>query len=252
MAILRFESNLRKGETVALRDHRLMFGRHLSCGCVLNHPTVSREHFFIERTGEKYFVVDNDSGNGTFVNGERVTWVELKEGDVIKSGPFRLRFELSTQERETEILETEEEEPLREANERGYPREYLEGIRSFNAGNYFEAHETWEEIWVRASGEARLFLQMLIQAAVCLHHYERGNRRGALGLYQRVLEKISRLPGVYMSLDVSRFAEQFKTFFAPLLKDSGDLNQVPTSARPTIQLLAEEFDEDDLTFTADI
>lgn len=252
MAFLRFESSLRGGESVALDKARVMFGRHLLCDCVLNHPTVSREHFFVEQTGDKFFVVDNDSGNGTFVNGERVTWVELKDGDVIKSGPFLLRFELSVQERDTVILEPEEEEPFREGHEREYPREYLEGIRLFNAGKYFEAHEAWEEIWMRSSGEARLFFQMLIQSAVCFHHYEGGNARGATGLYERVLEKLSRLPDVYMSLDVRRFASQFKDFFAAALGEGDALERDERVERPAIQLLADDSDEADLSAVAEL
>ena len=251
MAILRFESNLRKGETVALLDQRQMFGRHRSCTCVLNHPTVSREHFFIERTADKFFVVDNDSGNGTYVNGERVTWIELKEGDLIKSGPFRMRFELSTQERDTVPLDEEEAEPAREGRERGYPSEYLEGIRYFNAAKYFEAHEAWEEIWMRSSGDSRLFFQLLIQAAVCLHHYERGNLRGARGLYDRVLDKVARIPGVYFSLDVPRFAGEFKAFFAAVLDDDGFTDN-ETAQRPVIQLLADEFEEPDLSVAVEL
>ena len=228
-----------------------MFGRHRSCDCVLNHPTVSREHFFIERTADKFFVVDNDSGNGTYVNGERVTWIELKEGDLIKSGPFRLRFELSSQERDKAQLE-EVAEPVPEGRERGYPSEYLEGIRYFNTGRYFEAHEAWEEIWMRSSGDSRLFFQMLIQAAVCLHHYERGNPRGARGLHDRVLDKVARIPAVYLSLDVMRFAEEFKAFFAAVLADGGGFTADEAARRPMIQLLADEFDEADLSVAVEL
>src|SRR5262249_23418987 len=82
------------------------------------------------------------------------------------------------------------------AHERGYPREYLEGITHFNAGRYYEAHEVWEAIWLRASGEEKRFYQMLIQAAVGLHHYDRGNLRGARSLYERTCDKLQQLPRV--------------------------------------------------------
>lgn len=250
MALLRFESDLLKGKTVACDRARLRFGRHISCECVLNHPTVSREHFFVEQTGEKFFVVDNDSGNGTFVNDERVTWMELRDGDVVRAGPFRLRFELSTTERDTLILPTPETTGFSAAHERQYPREYLDGIRFFNAEKYFEAHEAWEEIWVRSSGEARLFLQMLIQSAVCFHHYEQGNRRGAEGLYRRVIEKLSRLPAVCMSLDVTQFARQFTAFFTELLKEGDPLGRTETVERPLIELLTDDALEEGVSSAA--
>src|SRR5204862_3147329 len=89
-----------------------------------------------------------------------------------------------------------------------YPREYLQGIEDFNAGRYFDAHEIWEEIWLRSSGDTKLFYQMLIQAAVGLHHYERGNARGARGMNTNVTDKLGRLPSAYMSLDLVEFARQ--------------------------------------------
>src|SRR5262245_62257822 len=74
---------------------RLSFGRHRSCDYVLRHPTVSRMHFFLEFTGGKVLIVDNSSGNGTFVNSDRISWAELKVGDRIQAGPFVLVAETS-------------------------------------------------------------------------------------------------------------------------------------------------------------
>src|SRR3954466_4876322 len=78
-----------------------------------------------------------------------------------------------------------------------YPREYLEGIAHFNAGRYYDAHEIWEEIWLRSTDEAKLFYHMLIQAAVALYHHERGNAHGVRALYKRVCEKLQKLPPVF-------------------------------------------------------
>ena len=79
---------------------------------------------------------------------------------------------------------------------------------------------------------------MLIQAAVGLHHYERGNCRGARGMHKNVVEKLQRLPSFYMSLDLKDFSRQFTGFFAELIEDN---NEAPLSAektRPFIQLLS--------------
>ncbi|HEY6329060.1 MAG TPA: DUF309 domain-containing protein, partial [Blastocatellia bacterium] len=56
-----------------------------------------------------------------------------------------------------------------------YPRQYSDGIIHFNSRRYYEAHEVWEEVWLESTGTEKLFYQMLIQSAVGLHHYERGN-----------------------------------------------------------------------------
>ncbi len=57
------------------------------------------------------------------------------------------------------------------------------GIEYFNAYDFFEAHDEWEELWQEYSGDDRTFLQGLIQVAVCLHHFVNGNTRGAVKLY---------------------------------------------------------------------
>ena len=254
MASLRFETGPRSGETLAIDKNKVTFGRHLSCDHVLKHLTVSRDHFHIELTGGKYFLVDQSSGNGTFVNGQQVSWVEIKSGDRIQAGPFVLLVELSDEERERAIQTAAIGEPATshsanavdasaydEVHVQSYPREYLEGIRRLNAGEYFEAHEIWEEIWLRSSGDTKLFYQTLIQAAVGMHHYVRGNMRGALGMHKNVMEKLERLPEVFMSLDLVQFKREFEEFLGDVVgKDSGATKK---EDRPVIHLLKGETDE---------
>jgi predicted metal-dependent hydrolase len=126
---------------------------------------------------------------------------------------------------------------------RRYAREYLEGIEHFNARRYYDAHEIWEEIWLRSADDTRLFYQMLVQAAVGLHHYERGNARGGRGLYARVIEKLGRLPARFMSLDLADFAGQFKTFFAELIDYQNDAAPLDEKPRPRIRLMQEPSDD---------
>jgi predicted metal-dependent hydrolase len=120
-----------------------------------------------------------------------------------------------------------------------HPREYVEGIEHFNAGRYFEAHEIWEEIWLRSAGDTKLFYQMLIQAAVGLHHYERGNARGGRGMHARVVEKLRLLPSFYMSLDLADFSEQFRGFFADLIENNIEAAPRADRPRPRIRLSSE-------------
>ena len=44
----------------------------------------------------------------------------------------------------------------------GYDPRYLKGIDFFNAREFFDAHETWEELWHGTHGEPRNFIQGLI------------------------------------------------------------------------------------------
>jgi hypothetical protein len=49
-------------------------------------PSVSRKHAVIAQTPEGYVITDLDSGNGTFVNDERVKTRKLEEGDRVRFG----------------------------------------------------------------------------------------------------------------------------------------------------------------------
>lgn len=64
--------------------------------CIPKDNTVSRIHCRISRRGNEFFIEDQDSSNGTFVNGVRVLKkpVELVEGDVIKMGRTQLAFHI--------------------------------------------------------------------------------------------------------------------------------------------------------------
>ena len=56
-------------------------------------------------------------------------------------------------------------------------RLFREGIGLFNRGDFFAAHETWEEIWRSTAPEPRTLFQGLIQVAAALHQIRDLHRR---------------------------------------------------------------------------
>ena len=59
------------------------------------------------------------------------------------------------------------------------------GVLLFNRGDYFEAHEVWEDLWAgQRTATSGSFYQGLIQAAVGLCHFGNGNLGGAVKLYR--------------------------------------------------------------------
>jgi hypothetical protein len=246
MAFLRFETGPRTGERVPLDKDKVTFGRANSCDCILAHPTVSREHFYVERNNGKLFLVDQGSENGTLANAERVSWVELADGDAIQAGPFILAMEMEDGRSDTVELPTADDAEGKGAERLSgepvssglFAPQYLRGIEHFNSGRYFDAHEVWEEIWLLSSGDTKVFYQMLIQAAVGLHHYERGNSRGARGMHSNVVEKLGRLPSVFLSLDLVEFSQNFNEFLVDLVKDNNEGAPSPDKPRPQIRLLS--------------
>lgn len=59
----------------------------------LNDPSVSRAHASIETAGPTPMVRDLGSTNGTFVNGRRIEREALRNGDDVRFGNTRMRFE---------------------------------------------------------------------------------------------------------------------------------------------------------------
>ena len=70
---------------------KVRIGRE-ACDLVLPSLQVSRRHATIRAAGGVHELVDHGSANGTFVNGARVHVRELKQGDVIQIGPFKLVY----------------------------------------------------------------------------------------------------------------------------------------------------------------
>ena len=67
-------------------------GRSLAADIRFDDPTVSRRHALIVRQPDGLRVLDDRSLNGVFVNGERVEWSTLADGDEIVIGRHHLHF----------------------------------------------------------------------------------------------------------------------------------------------------------------
>src|SRR5215475_5406177 len=65
----------------------LRIGRAPDNDVVISDLSVSRHHAELRKVGETYQIVDLNSHNGTFVNGQRVASAPLTEGDIVGIGP---------------------------------------------------------------------------------------------------------------------------------------------------------------------
>ncbi|RLS33453.1 MAG: DUF309 domain-containing protein [Planctomycetota bacterium] len=100
---------------------------------------------------------------------------------------------------------------------------YVAGISHFNACEYFESHEVWEELWTEYRGEARKFYQGLIQAAVALYHFGNGNIRGARKLHTSVHGYLDPYAPRYLGLDLTVFLREFDTCLAEVAASTDPL-----------------------------
>lgn len=67
-------------------------GRHPESEIFLDDVTVSRRHAQFDRDGDTFTVSDVGSLNGTYVNRDRIDKVQLKDGDEVQIGKYRLVF----------------------------------------------------------------------------------------------------------------------------------------------------------------
>jgi predicted metal-dependent hydrolase len=65
------------------------------------------------------------------------------------------------------------------------PPNLLKGIEEFNQGDFFECHETLEELWLAEAGPIRELYQGILQIGVAFHHLRAGRFRPVVVLLKR-------------------------------------------------------------------
>lgn len=79
----------------------------------------------------------------------------------------------------------------------------LQALGEFNRGDWFECHETLEDLWIGSQGEIRDFYQGALQLAVALHHWRNGNFGGAVSLLKGGAGYLRRVRPVCQRVDVA-------------------------------------------------
>lgn len=74
------DSGPEKGQVIPIMD-RVEIGRALECDISILEPALSRKHAELELVGDDLVLRDLGSINGTYVNGEKIDEVKLKDGD---------------------------------------------------------------------------------------------------------------------------------------------------------------------------
>jgi uncharacterized protein len=77
-----------------------------------------------------------------------------------------------------------------------------EGLRCYDAGEFFTAHEAWETVWLEAQKPDKTFLQGLIQVTAAFHHLQRANLQGTGRLLKAALRRLERYPPYFGGISV--------------------------------------------------
>ena len=77
-------------------QNKNLLGRDWECRIVLNDPQCSRVHAEIYCDEDGWWVRDNQSSNGTFVNGQTINHAKLADGNELRVGSSSFTFSLSS------------------------------------------------------------------------------------------------------------------------------------------------------------
>lgn len=76
-------------------ESEILIGRSPECDVLLDNAGVSRTHAKVLRQGNRVQIVDLNSGNGTFLNGQWVTDAFVNNGDTVGIGKFTLTLKVA-------------------------------------------------------------------------------------------------------------------------------------------------------------
>jgi hypothetical protein len=76
-------------------------------------------------------------------------------------------------------------------------------IEQFNRSDFFECHETLEELWMAETRPVRRFYQGILQIGVALHHLQLGRYKPAIWLLERGSGYLRPFNPACMGVDVA-------------------------------------------------
>lgn len=115
-------------------------------------------------------------------------------------------------------------------------RGIADGIRLFNTGKFFEAHEALEAVWLKAEGPRKTFLHGIIQVAAAFHHHTRANQDGFRRLLEKGCAKLEGFGAEVEGINLAGFRRQLLPWRKPA---SGSTAGAPAARSfPQIQLVS--------------
>jgi hypothetical protein len=80
--------------------------------------------------------------------------------------------------------------------------QFHEGLRLFNDGYYWEAHEIWEEVWREEENDAKTFTQAFVQLASANSFVKTAKLTSAKYLFEKALEKFRQFENLECDIEV--------------------------------------------------
>ena len=103
---------------------------------------------------------------------------------------------------------------------------FEKGLNEYEKGDYFEAHEAWEDLWSDYNFPDRKFIQGLIQLSVSFVHLSNGNMIGARNLLKKCQDKFSEYNGIHREININelKFAIEAVSLTYENMKESSEFD----------------------------
>lgn len=81
---------------------------------------------------------------------------------------------------------------------------FQEGLKKYRFGDFFMAHEIWEDMWHNKNFSDRKFIQGLIQLSASFYKIQTGNLRGARSLLEKAMNKFEEYTRLHRGINVDQ------------------------------------------------
>ena len=113
----------------------------------------------------------------------------------------------------------------------------IEGVKLFNDGAYFEAHDHFEDLWMEAESHDKDFYQGLVQLSVSSYHLVCGNYTGALSQYQKGVAKLENYKNPIKIINLEKFLQEIKPFIEKIIMfNSKIISNIEVTKIPIIEI----------------
>ncbi len=114
--------------------------------------------------------------------------------------------------------------------------QFIEGLRLFNQGYYWEAHEVWEEVWRNEDDEAKTFAQAFVQVAAANNFVKSSKLTSAKYLFEKALQKFYEFQNVKCGIEVHALTHDIESALAGVQTANGDPSHLKHMLVTTINL----------------
>jgi len=94
--------------------------------------------------------------------------------------------------------------------------EIEEGVNLFNEQDFFAAHDFFENLWINADNNDRLFYQGMVQISVGGYHLLNENYRGAHSQFSKGTTKLKNFVPAYKGVELKFFIHKIEKIISKL------------------------------------